>query len=137
MLAFNSTKITKLLLPKTLKSFALNNTFLEELEFESDFKFNTVSPDSYYESIAINQQLLPSLKKIYVSDDSAKKNLLEKLKTIITESKKIKLGEDYIKFLAYIVNVKIVKKFASINEDKKKKIIDALKRRNHPKDETH
>nr|WP_307922697.1 hypothetical protein [Mycoplasmopsis bovis] len=79
-----------MLLPKTLKSFALNNTFLEELEFESDFKFNTVSPDSYYESIAINQQLLPSLKKIYVSDDSAKKNLLEKLKTIITESKKIK-----------------------------------------------
>ncbi|WP_280131192.1 leucine-rich repeat lipoprotein MbfN [Mycoplasmopsis bovis] len=133
--AFNSTKITKLLLPKTLKSFALNNTFLEELEFESDFKFNTVSPDSYYESIAINQQLLPSLKKIYVSDDSAKKNLLEKLKTIITESKKIKLGEDYIKFLAYIVNVKIVKKFASINEDKKKKIIDALKG-GTPKDET-
>nr|WP_307908636.1 hypothetical protein [Mycoplasmopsis bovis] len=70
---------------------------------------------------------MPSLKKIYVSDDSAKKNLLEKLKTIITESKKIKLGEDYIKFLAYIVNVKIVKKFASINEDKKKKIIDALR----------
>nr|WP_307917269.1 hypothetical protein [Mycoplasmopsis bovis] len=69
-----------MLLPKTLKSFALNNTFLEELEFESDFKFNTVSPDSYYESIAINQQLLPSLKKIYVSDDSAKKNLLRKIK---------------------------------------------------------
>ncbi len=56
-----------------------------------------------------------------------RKICLEKLKTIITESKKIKLGEDYIKFLAYIVNVKIVKKFASINEDKKKKIIDALK----------
>nr|WP_307926854.1 hypothetical protein [Mycoplasmopsis bovis] len=41
-----------------------------------------------------------------------RKICLEKLKTIITESKKIKLGEDYIKFLAYIVNVKIVKKFA-------------------------
>ncbi|MCE6115131.1 leucine-rich repeat lipoprotein MbfN [Mycoplasmopsis agalactiae] len=124
---FNGTKITKLVLPKTLKSFALSSTFLEELEFESNFEFNKVSPDSYYESIAISKQLLPSLKKILVADESAKKNLLEKLKKIITYSKKIELGKDYIKYLAYIVNVKIVKKFTSIKEDQKRKIMEALK----------
>lgn len=79
---------------------------------------------------------MPSLNKIYVSDGSAKKNLLEKLNKNITESKKIKLGEDYIKFLAYIVNVKIVKKFASITEDKKKKIIEALLESSIKKEET-
>ncbi|MCE6090756.1 leucine-rich repeat protein [Mycoplasmopsis agalactiae] len=125
---FNNTKITKLVLPKTLKSFALSSTFLEELEFESDFKFDKVNPDSYYESIAISKQLLPSLSKILVADESAKKNLLEKLKTTITDSNKIALGKDYIKYLAYIVNVKIVKKFASLKEDQKKKIIEVLKK---------
>ncbi len=65
-----------------------------------------------------------------------RKICLEKLNKNITESKKIKLGEDYIKFLAYIVNVKIVKKFASITEDKKKKIIEALLESSIKKEET-
>ncbi len=90
----------------------------------------------------MNQLLLTSnyclrLRKYMLAMTLLRKICLEKLKTIITESKKIKLGEDYIKFLAYIVNVKIVKKFASINEDKKKKIIDALKEATPPKRWTH
>lgn len=56
-------------------------------------------------------------KKIFVVDEFVKKNLFEKLKKIIIYFKKIELGKDYIKYLVYIVNVKIVKKFILIKED--------------------
>lgn len=52
---FNNIKINKLVFFKILKLFVLSSIFLEELEFELDFKFDKVNFDLYYELIVISK----------------------------------------------------------------------------------
>ncbi|UUM25781.1 leucine-rich repeat protein [Mycoplasmopsis agalactiae] len=77
---FKGTKIDNLTLPKTLKSMLLRNGILKEITFEDDEEFKNITSKTEFDKVVINKELFPSLEKIFVKSEEAKKKLIEKLK---------------------------------------------------------
>lgn len=54
--------------------------FLKEITFEDDEEFKNITSKTEFDKVVINKELFPSLEKIFVKSEEAKKKLIEKLK---------------------------------------------------------